>query len=152
MKIKIYPATAETPIPWKLLLDADPSRAEIRKYVRRGELWLAATNKGIIGAMVLMQTRADILEIMNLAVDPKFQSQGIGTQLLKFSKSRARQLKMKKLHVGTGNSSIGQLVFYQRFGFRIFGVDRDFYVPRYGKVYQDGGVKLLDMVRMELEV
>lgn len=152
MKIKIHRATVKSPIPWQLLLDADPSKAEIRKYLRRGELWLAITSQGVVGVMVLMQTRADILEIMNIAVDPQFQSHGIGTQLLKFSKSRAKQLKMKKLHVGTGNSSIGQLIFYQRFGFRIFGVDRDFYVPRYGKVYRNKGVRLLDMVRMELEV
>ena len=152
MKIKIQRATAKSPIPWKLLLDADPSKAEISKYLRRGELWLATANQGIVGAMVLMHTRADILEIMNIAVDPKLQGHGIGTQLLKFSKARAKQLKMKKLHVGTGNSSIGQLVFYQRFGFRISGVDRDFYVPRYGEVYRENGVRLLDMVRMELEV
>ena len=152
MKIKIHRAIDKNKIPWRLLLDADPSRMEINKYLKRGELWLATSSKNVLGAMVLLQTRADVLEIMNVAVDPKFQGKRIGTQLLKMAKVRAKQLKMSRLHVGTGNSSLRQLAFYQRFGFRIIGVDVDFFISRYPKIYKSNGVSLLDMIRMEIRV
>lgn len=150
--MKIRRLKEREPLPWKLLLDADPSKKEIRKYVARGEVWVAELNGVIVGAMALMQTRADVLEIMNIATDPARRSQGLGTALLNAAKKRAKALKAKWLHVGTGNNSFRQLQFYQRFGFRICGVDRDFFVGRYSRTYERGGVVLLDMVRMELPV
>ncbi len=140
------------PIPWKLLLDADPSRKEIRKYLSRGELWVIEEGGKTVGAMALMQTRVDVLEIMNIATDPSLRSQGLGTALLTAATKRAKQLKAKWLHVGTGNNSFRQLQFYQRFGFRLCSIDRNFFVGRYSKTYQRGGVVLIDMVRMELPV
>ena len=150
--MKIRRLKESEPLPWKLLLDADPSKKEIRKYVLRGEVWVAEEEQQIIGAMALMQTRADVVEIMNIATDPKRRSQGLGTALLNAAKKRAQALKAKWLHVGTGNNSFRQLQFYQRFGFRICGIDRDFFEGRYSRTYERGGVVLRDMVRMELPV
>jgi ribosomal protein S18 acetylase RimI-like enzyme len=150
MKIRRW--DGEEQLPWKLLLDADPSRREVRKYLSRGELWLLESGSEVLGAMVLMQTRVDVLEIMNIATDVSRRSKGLGTALLTKARQRARQLKVKTLHVGTGNTSFRQLEFYQRFGFRICGVDRDFFRGRYSSEYECGGVVLRDMVRMEMPV
>ncbi len=35
--------------------------------------------------------------------------------------------RYKTIEIGTGNSSIGQLALYQKCGFRIIGVDMDFF-------------------------
>ncbi|WCN36270.1 hypothetical protein [Aneurinibacillus uraniidurans] len=37
------------------------------------------------------------------------------------------------VEIGTGNSSIGQLALYQKCGFRIIGVDRDFFIKHYNR-------------------
>jgi ribosomal protein S18 acetylase RimI-like enzyme len=139
-------------IPWRLLLDADPSRKEIRKYLSRGELWLCDINGKIVGAMVLMQTRVDVCEIMNIATDPSFRGKGLGSALLAKARKRAKELKARLLHVGTGNNSFRQLQFYQRFGFRVCGINRDFFVGRYSRTYEKDGVVLRDMIRMEMPV
>lgn len=36
--------------------------------------------------------------------------------------------RYKTIEIGTGNSSIGQLALYQKCGFRIIGVDMDFFL------------------------
>jgi GNAT superfamily N-acetyltransferase len=146
--MKIRKANPGEPIPWTLLLDADGPKAEIRKYLSRGELWLAQEDARIVGSMVLLQTRAGAWEIMNLAVCTDLQRTGIGTQLLRKAKALAKQRGAPRLEVGTGNSSIGPLAFYQRFGFRIIGVDVDFFTRRWSRVRRENGIELRDMIRL----
>jgi len=98
-----------------------------------------------------METRVDVWEVMNLAVSRNMKRKGIGTRLLKKARTLARQRGAHRLEVGTGNSGIGQLAFYQRFGFRIVGVDANFFVRRWHKVWKQNGISLRDMVRMEIE-
>ena len=150
--MKIRKSTKNDLIPWELLLDADPSRKHVGKYLKRGELWLADDRGKIKGEMVLLQTHPSIIEIMNIATDVRQRSKGIGTKLLKKARQRAKQLGAKQLVVGTGNNSFRQLQFYQRFGFRVYGIKKDFFVKRYARRYKRGGVVLRDMIRMKIAV
>lgn len=150
--MKIRKLKANEPLPWALLLDADESRKEVMKYLQRGELWLAEINGKIVGEMVLLQTSKEVVEIMNIATDVKMRSKGIGTKLLRRARQRAKVLGAKRLEVGTGNSSFRQLQFYQRFGFRIFGVKPNFFVGRYRRTYKTNGVVLRDMICMQMAV
>ena len=150
MKTTIRRAKPDETLPWGLLLGADGPKPEIEKYLARGELWLAECGGDIVGEMVLMETRVDVWEVMNLAVSRNVQRRGIGTSLLKRARTLARQRGAHRLEVGTGNSGVGQLAFYQRFGFRIVGIDTNFFVRRWHKVWKQNGVPLRDMVRMEI--
>jgi len=146
---QICRATGKEDVPWNLLLDADASKEAVGSYLTRGELWLAKLNGKVIGEMVLLLTRPRTLEIMNIAVTSRMRGKGVGTLLLQKAAARAKALGAGKLVVGTGNNSFPQLAFYQRFGFRIVGIRRDFFVKRYAKVYRRDGVALMDMIRME---
>jgi ribosomal protein S18 acetylase RimI-like enzyme len=151
--MKIHPWNSREPVPWTLLLDADPSRVEVLKYLARGDLWLADRAGQTIGAMVLMQTGVDVLEIMNIAADEKHRRCGIGTALLLKAKTRAEQLGAKWLHVGTGSTSYSQLHFYQRFGFRVHSIDRGYFIDRYTQAErEENGVVLRDMIRLQMPV
>jgi ribosomal protein S18 acetylase RimI-like enzyme len=149
--MEIRRADPGDPIPWTLLLDADGPKAEVRKYLARGELWLAQEGPRVLGSMILMETRAGLWEIMNLAVRADSQRRGIGTLLLGKARSLARRRGARRLEVGTGNSSIGPLAFYQRFGFRIVGVEVDFFARRWKRVRSESGIALRDMVRLEID-
>jgi ribosomal protein S18 acetylase RimI-like enzyme len=152
MVVRIRPSTPADAIPWALLMDADSPRAVVRKYLARGELWLAEDGTRVLGAMVLLAKRTDAWEIMNLAVAADAQRQGIGTRLLRKARQVAKARGAHRLEVGTGNSSLGPLAFYQRFGFRIVGVAVDFFTPRWSRVRRENGIALRDMVRMSLDV
>ncbi|HZF24860.1 MAG TPA: GNAT family N-acetyltransferase [Steroidobacteraceae bacterium] len=144
------PATPDDRVPWRLLLSADGPRAEVGKYLSRGELWLAERDSEVVGEMVLLQTRADVWEIMNLAVSRALHRHGIGTSLLRKARAVARQRGARRLEVGTSSSGIGQLAFYQRFGFRIVGVDTDFFAGRWRTIVRENGIPVRDMVRMAI--
>lgn len=64
--------------------------------------------------------------------------------------SWARANGVAAVEVGTGNSSIGPLVLYQRVGFRIIGVDRDFFVRHYPSPIYENGLWCRDLVRLEV--
>lgn len=53
----------------------------------------------------------------------------------------AKLHNFKTIEVGTGNSSIGQLALYQKCGFRITGVDRDFFIRHYIEEIFESGIQ-----------
>ncbi|MCB0324753.1 MAG: GNAT family N-acetyltransferase [Bdellovibrionales bacterium] len=138
--------------PWSLLLSADASRSAVEEYLWRGDCFLAYHGGRLAGQFVLLETRAKVFEIMNIAVAKKSQGKGIGTKLVAKAKREAKKRGGRILEVGTGNCSFRQLAFYQRAGFRISGVDTDFFLGRYKKTYRTNGVKLQDMVRLSMRL
>ena len=101
---------------WELLLDADSCRPNVDDYLRRGVLFVArqSTEGGgeIVGLYVVLATRPRTIEIMNVAVTPELQGQGIGKQLVQHALQTARSMKAKTVEIGTGNSGVGQLALY----------------------------------------
>lgn len=74
----ISPHPSSDPYPFELLLDADPSEQRVRNYLSRGKCWTAKLDGSTVGVYVLLPTRPDTLELVNVAVAPDFQGQGIG--------------------------------------------------------------------------
>jgi ribosomal protein S18 acetylase RimI-like enzyme len=149
-KLKIRRAKESDEVPWQLLLSADGPRAVIKQYLSRAQLWLVELDGQVVGEMVLLETRPGVIEILNIAVTDELQSTGIGTRLLRKARAVALDRNAGRLEVGTGNNCFRQLAFYQRFGFRIVGVETDFFLKRWKKVWKQNGVPLLDLVRMEV--
>ena len=54
----------------------------------------------------------------------------------------------KKIEIGTGNSSLGQLALYQKCGFRITGIDIDFFIRCYQEEIFENGIQCRDMIRL----
>ncbi|MBM9500385.1 GNAT family N-acetyltransferase [Leptospira sp. 201903071] len=147
---KIDPNSTE--LPWNLLLSADPSEELVKEYLKRGICYVAALETETVGIYVLIYTRPETLELVNIAVDEKFQGKGIGKTLVLHAISKAKELKMKVLEVGTGNSSLSQLALYQKCGFRISGVDKDFFSKHYPEPIYENGILCTDMIRMSLDL
>ena len=88
---------------------------------------------------------------MNLAVAPAWQRNGIGSALLHRAIRELRELGAKELQVGTGSFG-DQLLFYQRVGFRVTDIERDFYLLNYTTALWERGVQHKDMLRLTLEL
>lgn len=138
--------------PFHLLLLADPSENLVREYISRGHCFVAEMNKDIVGVYVLLRTRPETIEIVNIAVEENHQGKGLGRQLLKHAIQNGKLLGAKTIEVGTGNSSVGQLALYQKCGFRITGVDRDFFVRHYSEEIYENGIQVKDMIRLSLDL
>ena len=138
--------------PYHLLLLADPSRQAVDEYLQRGICYLASYKNEIIGVYILLRTRPFTMEVVNLAVKEEFQGKGIGKKLLLDALYKARDHEVKTLELGTGNSSLRQLGLYQKCGFRIVGVDKDFFVKHYNDVIIENGIRCIDMIRLRINL
>lgn len=136
--------------PFELLLSADPSIEAVNKYLKKGNCFAAFEDSEIVGVYVLISKSADTLEIINLSVVEEKQNKGIGKLLVADAKRRAKKAGAKKLIVGTGNSSINQLAFYQKCGFRISGIKKDFFVKNYKKPIFENSIQCRDMILLEM--
>lgn len=151
-ELKIRKLNKKEKIPMDLLLLADPSEKMIHNYLKQGVCFVGELDGQIIGVFVLSQQEPNIVEIMNIAVDEDYQGKGIGKQLIHHAIKSAREEAYQTIEIGTGNSSIGQLTLYQKCGFRIVGIDRDFFVRNYPEPIYENGIHCRDMIRLVKEL
>lgn len=153
MDVKIRLLEDHEEVPLDLLLLADPSQEMIAEYLQRGQCYVGLDEREqIIAVIVLLQTRPGTLEIVNIAVREAFQGRGIGKKLIQFAMDQAREKNAKTIEIGTGNSSVGQLLLYQKCGFRITGIDRDFFIRHYPEKIYENGIQCRDMIRLSLDL
>ncbi len=133
----------------ELLLIADPSEAKIRSYLSGSQCFVASSGAVVVGACAVQPRGKDTHELMCIAVPPAHQKSGYGTALLDWVIDYLRNSGARQLEVGTGTFGY-QLAFYQRRGFRVASIDRDFFVKNYPEpIFQDG-IQLFDMLRLTL--
>jgi len=152
IKMDIRKLNKDEKLPMELLLLADPSREIIEEYVNRGECFVAEIEQQIIGVYVLLPTRPETVELVNVAVVEEQHGRGIGKQLVMDAIKVVKTKGYKTIEIGTGNSSIGQLALYQKCGFRIIGVDMDFFVKHYPEEIFENGIQCRDMVRLSRDL
>lgn len=150
-KVIISKAT-NNKIPYDLLLTADPSKETIKDYLYRGETFIAEHEGSVVGVYVLIRTRPQTVELVNLAVHESVQNLGLGKKLVLNAIKEAKEMGAKTVELGTGNAGIGQLALYQKCGFRIVGIDRDFFLRHYEEEIYENGIQCVDMVRLALNI
>ncbi|GKV68647.1 putative N-acetyltransferase YvbK [Sporosarcina sp. NCCP-2716] len=141
----------ETP-PMELLLLADPSLDIVEEYVGRGSSYIAELDQQPIGVYVLLPTRPGTVELVNVAVAEEHHGKGFGKQLVLDAVQEAAKRGCQTLEVGTGNSSVSQLALYQKCGFRIVGVDQDFFIRHYSEKIMENGIHCRDMIRLSQDL
>jgi ribosomal protein S18 acetylase RimI-like enzyme len=139
-------------VPMVLLLLADPSEQIVKEYLKRGQCYVAELSGNIVAVYVLLPTRPETIEIVNIAVNENHQGKGIGKQLVSHAIENAKLQGYKTIEIGTGNSGVGQLALYQKCGFRIVGIDRDFFVRNYADEIFENGIQCRDMVRLSQDL
>ncbi len=142
---EVLPADA----PMALLLLADPSKEKVRAYLPSSKCFVASNNGTVVGACVVQPRETGVQELMSIAVHPEHRKSGIGAMLLKWVIDFYRRAGASQLEVGTGTFGY-QLAFYQRQGFRVIGIDRDFFVKNYDEPIFEDGIRLMDMLRLTI--
>jgi ribosomal protein S18 acetylase RimI-like enzyme len=135
--------------PMDLLLLADPSEEKVRGYLSRSRCFVAVINDDVAGVCAVQEIGRGVYELMNIAVSPSHQQKGIGTSLLQYVISFFRGIRAKRLEVGTGTFGY-QLTFYQRQGFRVDSIEKDFFLNNYPEPLFELGIQHKDMLRLAL--
>jgi ribosomal protein S18 acetylase RimI-like enzyme len=150
--VRIVPAgPARDPL-LPLLRLADDSEPEIRRYYQRGDLYVHDDDGRPIGIVLAIAQPDGAVELKAVAVDESRQGQGIGARLLTAVLDDLKAGGVKRVVVGTGNAGIGVLAFYQKLGFRLWKIERDYFGPArgYPEGLEENGIPLRDMVWMDL--
>ena len=145
-EISIRQLGKDDPVPYGLLLDADPSKELVDKYLAKSEVYIVAYKDRIIGVYVLYPLSTTTIEIKNIAVAGSLQGKGIGQCMLKDAFQKATQKGFKEIIIGTANSSIGQLYLYQKAGFEITEIKKNFFTKNYSKQLYENGLKVKHMI------
>jgi len=148
--LKIHKVDTEE-LPMRLLLLADPSEQRIRRYLIGAHAFVGVNDSAPVSVLVMRWRNADEVEITNVAVALEHQSAGIGRAMMEFAVGYAKVRGATAVSVGTGNSSLGELRFYQRLGFRITGVSRDYFGDYDPPSFEDG-IRCLDMIHLRREL
>lgn len=146
--LELVRLSADEALPYDLFLQADPSRAMIDSYRAGADVFLLREAGHVLGG-VIFRVSGMTAEIKNIAVGPKLQGQGIGKLLLHSMIREAGLRGLKTLFIGTGNSSIGQLHLYQRLGFELSEIRRNFFVENYSEPIWENGIECRHMVMLE---
>jgi ribosomal protein S18 acetylase RimI-like enzyme len=135
-----------------LFVLADESAQQVQSYMNTGDLYVYFSEDDIATGIVLaIPLEPDVVELKAVAIDPKQQGQGIGKRMLIDVLAELREIGCKRVVVGTANAAIGQLAYYQKAGFRLLSIERDFFSPArgYAEVIEEAGIRMRDMVWMD---
>lgn len=137
---------------WRLLLLADPSKRLVKQYLKLGEAFEVRKDNQLVAIIVIQKITPAKLEIKNIAVDPKFENRGIATQLLHYVLHWAKQHHYEQIQIGTGSTSFKQLYLYQKVGFRVTRVIKDFFLENYSRPIYENGLTLRDMIILSINL
>jgi ribosomal protein S18 acetylase RimI-like enzyme len=152
MKLTLSPVDIENRIDYlPLLLIADESQDAVNKYIPEGDLYSIKSHDQLSGVILFTPVNEKTVELKNFALLPEFRGKGLGKAVIKEALSLYKCKGVKKVMVGTANSSINNIAFYQKAGFRMYEIKRDFFLE-YPEPIFENGIRAIDMVMFEIEL
>ena len=127
------------------LLLADENEVVVRKYMNDGDLYAIHFGGRIIGAALLIEQSKMVIEIKNIAIEPELKGRGIGKIVIQMISDNCKTKGYTQVIVGTANSSIENIAFYQKVGFRMEKVEKDFFCS-YDKPIYENGLRAVDKI------
>jgi GNAT superfamily N-acetyltransferase len=122
-----------------MLLQAESSESALRWSLDNlSDTVYRMDEDGELAGAATVRWNKDPVEILELAVDKGRHGQGLGRRIIEYLLAEARRRGKQALFVGTANSSIGNIVFYQKCGFRMDSVRKDYFWYHRTPVYENG--------------
>lgn len=150
LSVRHVPAGADREpfVPLLLLADEpDP----LRTYLNDGDLYVLQDTTGTpLGVTLVLPWHGEetTAELKAVAVDASTHNRGLGQRMLRGVIDELRSRGTTRVVVGTSNAGIGQIAFYQKAGFRILCIERDYFTIEkgYDPDERENGLPHRDMV------
>ena len=134
----------------ELLLIGDEQEEMIVKYLDRGRLFVLKNDETVCAACVITDEGDFSLELKNIAVYPEFQRQGLGRIMIDYIERKFAGAFLRII-AGTGESPL-TVPFYEKCGFKRYGIIKNFFIDNYDHPIIEAGVQLCDMICFEKEL
>ena len=126
-----------------LLLEADPSKASIMKYLQDSDVYGLKLNEEIISLAVILHIDNKTLELKNLVTKKEYRNKGYAKRLLKHLCGNYKQ-KYDKMLVGTTENNIP---FYVKQGFDKYEKTiKNYFIDMANEEIRDGNLICTDMI------
>ena len=129
-----------------LLLLADEQENMVDRYLEKGTMYVLEDND-VKAECVVTDEGNGILEIKNIAVEPKNQGKDYGKALINFLASKYAD-EYSILQVGTGDSQL-TVPFYEKCGFVRSHNIPNFFIDNYDHPIYECGIQLTDMIYLQ---
>ena len=129
-----------------LLLLADEQENMIDHYLEKSTMYVLEDGN-VKAECVVTDEGNGILEIKNIAVDPKYHRMGYGKVMIDFLANKYEK-EYSILQVGTGDSPL-TIPFYEKCGFVRSHSIPNFFTDNYNHPIYEGGVQLIDMIYLQ---
>ena len=100
-----------------LLLLGDEQEEMVDRYLDRGDLWVVFGAQRAVAVAVVITREDGACELKNMAVEPSFQNQGLGSLLLNYLCEQYRR-NCHTMYVGTGET-VKTMHFYEKNNHRL---------------------------------
>lgn len=146
LKVEAIPSH-ETMFLLPMLLDAEEGEERIRAALLNPTCtaYAARLNGQLVGAAVVRWEEKDLSEILYIAVAESLRSRGYGKQIIQALKDELPRRGGHSLLVGTANAALENIAFYQRCGFRMYEIRRNYFDYIQPPVLEHG-IPLRDML------
>ena len=135
-----------------LLLEAEPLERALRWSLANlvDVVYRIDDAQKLIG-VVSLQWRDEPAEIIDLAVHADRRGQGIGKKIIAWLLNEGRRRRKSEILVGTANSSVDNIAFYQKCGFRIDHVRKDYFWYYEDPLFEHG-IRVRDMLVFRVDL
>ena len=125
-----------------LLLDADPSKTNIYKYLNDSDVYGLQVDENIVSLAVILPISKNTLELKNLVTKKEYRGKGYAKKLLKSLCGNYKQ-KYNRMLVGTSENNIP---FYVKQGFDKYEKTiKNYFIDNYDEEIIDGDLHCIDM-------
>jgi ribosomal protein S18 acetylase RimI-like enzyme len=152
LETKQIPKT-ETTLLLPILSDAEEGEERIRATLLdlTCTAYASYLHGQLAGAAVVRWEEDEPNEIVYIAVAPDLRGRGYGKQIIHVLQEELHQRQGHSLLVGTANTSLENIAFYQKCGFRMFEVRRDYFAYIQPPIVEHG-IVLRDMLVLRYDV
>lgn len=149
--IQLVPCT-DSAILVPLLHDAEEGDDRIVQAIDDASCtaYLARSGEQDVGAVLIRWEQEDC-EIVYIATVPALRGQGYGKAMISGVIEEVKARGMKAVHVGTANTSWENIAFYQKCGFRMDSVRKDYFDYFPEPIFEDG-IQMRDMLMLRLQL
>ena len=152
MRLEALPSS-ETLFLLPMLLDADEGEERIRTVLLNPAYtayacWL---DDQLVGAAVVRWEEGDPSEILYIEVAAALRGRGYGKQIIQALQDELLRRRGHSLLVGTANAALENIAFYQKCGFRMYAIRRDYFAYIQPPVFEHD-IQLRDMLVFRYDV
>lgn len=136
-----------------MLLEADEGEERIRTALLDPAYTAYASwlDGQLIGAAVVRWEEKDPSEILYVQIAVSLRGRGYGKQIIRALQDELPRHGGRSLQVGTGNSSLENIAFYQKCGFRMYEVRRGYFSYIHPPLLEHG-IVLRDMLVLRYDL